>query len=439
MPRPTAVRSRAKKDKPSKASSASTSTSPPLTLSDLLRLPAKLLLDPAYAWVLASLVLVGEIVLNLVIIHRVPYTEIDWKAYMQQVTTFLQGERDYTQIRGDTGPLVYPAGFLYIYSALYYLTQKGTNLRIAQYIFVALYVVTMAIVSRIYSYSKKVPPFLILLLCLSKRLHSIYVLRLFNDPFAMVFLYGSILALLQRRWTWSCLLYSAALSIKMNILLFFPGFAVILWMSLGAWATFARLALIAAVQVLVALPFEPMAYMSRAFEFSRVFDYQWTVNWRMVDEKTFVSPQFARLLLAGQAAVLILFLTNDWCKKQGGMIHAFLAGFKPNGRVVLTSDEMLVMLFSSNLIGVAFARSLHYQFYSWYYHTLPYLCWQSPYRTFLRSFLLATIESCWLTFPSTENSSWTLFACHMCILVGLLNRHEHTRQDYEPPRFKDKT
>jgi len=37
-------------------------------------------------------------------------TEIDWKAYMQQIIQYRNGERDYTLIKGDTGPLVYPAG-----------------------------------------------------------------------------------------------------------------------------------------------------------------------------------------------------------------------------------------------------------------------------------------------------------------------------------------
>lgn len=41
---------------------------------------------------------------------------------MSQVTGFLGGERDYGNLKGDTGPLVYPAGFLYIYSAFQYLT-----------------------------------------------------------------------------------------------------------------------------------------------------------------------------------------------------------------------------------------------------------------------------------------------------------------------------
>ena len=33
-------------------------------------------------------------------------TEIDWKAYMQEVEGFLNGTRDYYQLKGDTGPLV---------------------------------------------------------------------------------------------------------------------------------------------------------------------------------------------------------------------------------------------------------------------------------------------------------------------------------------------
>ena len=41
----------------------------------------------------------------------------------EQVTGFLEGERDYGNLKGDTGPLVYPAGFLYIYSALQHVTR----------------------------------------------------------------------------------------------------------------------------------------------------------------------------------------------------------------------------------------------------------------------------------------------------------------------------
>ena len=56
------------------------------------------------------------------VLNLIPDTKIDWDAYMSQVSGFLGGERDYRNLKGDTGPLVYPAGFLYIYSAFQYVT-----------------------------------------------------------------------------------------------------------------------------------------------------------------------------------------------------------------------------------------------------------------------------------------------------------------------------
>lgn len=60
--------------------------------------------------------------------QRFTDTEIDWVAYMQEVAGPLGGEFDYTKLRGDTGPLVYPAGFVYIFAALHWITSQGTNI-----------------------------------------------------------------------------------------------------------------------------------------------------------------------------------------------------------------------------------------------------------------------------------------------------------------------
>lgn len=48
--------------------------------------------------------------------------------HIQEVSGFLGGERDYLNLKGDTGPLVYPAGFVYIFSVFRWLTDGGENL-----------------------------------------------------------------------------------------------------------------------------------------------------------------------------------------------------------------------------------------------------------------------------------------------------------------------
>ncbi len=59
-----------------------------------------------------ALLLVFETLLSVAIVNFVSYTEIDWEAYMQEVTMWQDGEMDYTKIYGGTGPLVSEEGFL---------------------------------------------------------------------------------------------------------------------------------------------------------------------------------------------------------------------------------------------------------------------------------------------------------------------------------------
>lgn len=73
---------------------------------------------------------------------------------MQQVAIYLHGERDYTAIKGATGPLVYPAAHLYIYSALYWLTDGGQNLLLAQIMFAILYLGILGVVLASYRLAK---------------------------------------------------------------------------------------------------------------------------------------------------------------------------------------------------------------------------------------------------------------------------------------------
>lgn len=238
---------------------------------------------------------------------------------------FVDGERRYNALDppGGSGPCVYPAGHLYVFALLEKWCDGGDFLLPAQLAFGGLYLATILIVSRIYEFVGA-PPMLIPFLVLSKRLHSIYLLRLFNDPVAMLAMYTCIYLLCLKKWSAACLAYSCvyttddrfALSVKMNVLLYLPGLLVVLFRAWGAWRTvFSLSVIIGGSQVAIGWPFlihDPMAYMSTAFDFSRVFLYEWTVNWRFLDAKTFLSPHFSHFLLCLHVLLLVLFGLFRW-------------------------------------------------------------------------------------------------------------------------------
>lgn len=167
---------------------------------------------------------------------------------MQQVSQFIAGERDYVKLYGDTGPLVYPAAHVYIYRILHFLTDEGRDVRIAQYLFVLLYLGTLALVMRCYR-EAKAPPYIFPLLVLSKRLHSIFLLRLFNDCFAVIFLFLAISCYQRRMWTAGSLAYSFGLCVKMSLLLALPAIAVVLWQGMGRNRALRQAGLMAQLQV----------------------------------------------------------------------------------------------------------------------------------------------------------------------------------------------
>ena len=150
---------------------------------------------------------------------------------MEQVSLYVSGERDYTLIKGSTGPLVYPAAHVYIYTLFHQLTDEGRDIFLGQIIFAFLYVV--ALVAVMYCYRQSgAPPYLFPLLVLSKRLHSVFVLRLFNDGIAALVMWDVILQFQQRRWMTGVILWSLGVAIKMTLLLLAPAIAVILMLSL---------------------------------------------------------------------------------------------------------------------------------------------------------------------------------------------------------------
>ncbi|CAF0758417.1 unnamed protein product [Adineta steineri] len=361
-----------------------------------------------------------EIFLNIFIIKRTNYTEIDWKAYMQEVEGVVNGTFDYYKLKGDTGPLVYPAGFVYIYMIFYYITNLGRNIRLAQYLFAGLYLIMISVIFYIYNRIAKVPPYAYIFMCLlAYRIHSIFVLRLFNDPIAMTFLYISIVFLLRRQWSIACILYSLAVSIKMNILLMAPALFIILLLSVGLRATFQYIFYCALLQFIFAIPFllsNSSAYIIRSFDLGRQFFYIWTVNWRLIPEHIFLNRYFHLCLLLLHILVLLYVCRYQWLKN----ITTFKELLNYHKNYVLSDDAIVTLMFYSNFIGICFCRSLHYQFYVWYYHMLYHLLWSTKSKDIVNLLILGLIEWSWNVYPSTVMSSLILHICHGYILFKLL-------------------
>lgn len=253
-----------------------------------------------YDGIFIILLCILESFLCYVIIVKVPYTEIDWKAYMQEVEGWMvEGIYDYRQLKGDTGPLVYPAGFLYLFAGFRWLTDNGTNILKAQYIFAGIYVLQLALVLSIYTHVmrsllktkndwKYVWTWRLAMgfMCLSKRVHSLFVLRLFNDGVAMFLFYLSVyFMVINNRWHFGCFIFSLAVSVKMNILLFAPGLLLLLLQTHSNWkGTLIGLSICAVTQLVLGAPFllrYPESYLRKAFELDRSFFYKWTVNWKV--------------------------------------------------------------------------------------------------------------------------------------------------------------
>ena len=446
----------------------------------------RLCCDWKYFSVMFSLLMIFEVAASIFIVIKVPCesqawlapckncihpailfpdTEIDWIAYMQEVRGFLGGDMNYLNLKGDTGPLVYPAGFVYLYSLLNWATDDGSNIRLAQWVFTALYLATSATTLYIYKKAQLCPPWVAALLVLSRRVHSIFMLRLFNDGVAMLLLYVSMALYMHRRKLLACVFFSLAVSIKMNIFLFAPGFLLIMLRGSGLVGTVQQLTVCAAVQLVLGAPFLatfPIEYLSKAFELSRVFTYKWTVNFRFLSEEQFVSKPLALALLALHAALLVVFAVR-WAavapavetvavaprpaSKTGTLRGADGAAeaSKQGSSGASCGQEadsayFVCVMFISNFIGVAVARTLHYQFYSWYWHSLPALAWlvfggttseavwnsksvvwHGTRGVFVLG-VLGCIEYAFNVFPATPLSSLVLQGAHALLLAGLLLR-----------------
>jgi alpha-1,3-mannosyltransferase len=217
------------------------------------------------------------------------------------------------------------------------------------------------------------------------------------------------------------------------------------------------------MQVVIGAPFLfsfPNSYLSKAFELSRVFFHQWTVNLKFLPEEIFISKPVALLLLGGHLGFLVVFAALKWSSVSGGLLPVLQSvGLLPQpvpvhkavtraqkekahlrgsdtGTGSITSrlasaaytDSpafIVYVLYTSNFIGIVFSRTMHYQFYTWYFHTIPLvLAAATSIPWFLRLAAFAGIEYAFnvgdATGAGSPLSSAILQMAHLVVFTGLL-------------------
>ncbi|ELU39523.1 ALG3 domain-containing protein [Rhizoctonia solani AG-1 IA] len=418
-----------------------------LDITHPIRTIKNLLTRSQYFWFIACLILIGDATLcrkQTNILKPLQDTEIDFETYMIQTDLYLAGERDYSQITGPTGPLVYPAGHVHIHHLLHNLTQGGSlkYLPKVQELYAGLYLLTMALTFLVYRRAG-IPQYVLLLLPLSKRLHSIYVLRLFNDCWSTPLSMGAIHAFQKRYWAIGCILFGCVISSHHP----FPA------------SNFSkqpchqhqneRLAIYAcglpgstAYQrphpfALVPLPNVPRS-LDTLSPLSRNIPYG-IPRQRIRPESTIPLQMDRQLAVRTRAHIP----KRTFCQRTPILPHYSTRNIRVRRMVQETrwrmvrsrtssaksgkgdrdsdrGSDIATVFFTANLIGILCARSLHYQFYSWYATQLPLLAWRTKYPIALRIMILGIIEYAWNTYPSTDLSSGLLLAAHVLLLIGVL-------------------
>lgn len=164
--------------------------------------------------------------------------------------------------------------------------------------------------------------------------------------------------------------------------------------------------------------------------------FKWTVNWRFVEEETFLSRPFSAGLLAAHASLLLLFLATVWLRPAElslpNALHSLLCPPPPNIQSKtakrVTPDFILTSILTAITIGCLCARSLHYQFYAYIAWSTPFLLWRSGMHPVMMYIVWAAQEWAWNVFPSTSASSAVVVSCLAVttgsICLGATSREE---------------
>ncbi len=86
-----------------------------------------------------------------------------------------------------------------------------------------------------------------------------------------------------------------------------------------------------------------------------------------------------------------------------------------------TSKYVTQVLVETNFVGIMLSRSVHYEFYAWYFHTLPFLVWSSTNLPFIgKVAIMLAIELCYNSYTHTVVLSVLFVATNLCLFLFIV-------------------
>jgi hypothetical protein len=133
------------------------------------------------------------------------------------------------------------------------------------------------------------------------------------------------------------------------------------------------------------------------------------------------SDGFNKFLLLMHLGFLLLFLCFKWTNNLFKDVRLFTLLSDLTTRREICQYKSLLIILTSNFIGMCFSRGTHQQFYSWYSYSFPFLVDAAYEENPLTKFsLILCLEIAWtVAKPRSPLQSYLLNFAHLMIIIGL--------------------
>ena len=309
---------------------------------------------------------------------------------------FLEGVRDYFELRGIQGPWHYPVLHLYTYTLIYWMTDDVYNPYPAIILATVTHLLVAYLAVKIYqeAFGKNSRNVLLVTICCLGTTTTANATKFaFWDSLNVMFIYLCIY-MLQKGYSYlGFTFFYIALAYKLNVLLYLPGIMFIVSLNKGVWVSILCFLLWIVCHFILALQFtihNYQTYFTRAFSIAKKFSLTGSIGhfWIGKHERhRFQEPWFALLFALAIFLNLLYVLIVRWApllhpeRKFGLTIFLDSIGLIPcrkQSKIGKISPYFVAeVMFLSNLIGIVWARTVHRQFMIWYWFSIPFLAYSS--------------------------------------------------------------